>query len=928
MSAGAAMQLQAAFSQHQQQQFQQHQQQQHHQRFPRRHSTAETFSGTNASGGYTKRTDAMTAAYQHAGWDGNADVYGNGLGTGGAAGLAREASYAALLHSQHAQLMGAHQSLPPPMMDQMPSVPGTKTPTSASFPRNYSSQRHTSFSGPSTTSSLSGPLSPSQTYMDSSPQAFFGGSSAPSATAANAFAAYGISSLQQQQQQQLSQASAAAAAAATAFAAAQQQLHHQQQQMQALDATAMMQSALQHPGMLLQQQQFPQQAASRPGPNSKQQHRRRAFSSDATLGMLGPAPNSHPPHANFPANAIVPPSNTSPTSSTASSPSGRSNGIAITGMNGSVMNPNAAAMHYGQHPMAINNGPLSPKSRSIAMAAAANAGVAAGQRMKDAGGLRNPLSPQRGPTNAGLMMMMAAPAAEGMTGGVDEGPSNGGRKVDREQKKVNLYKTELCRSWEETGDCRYGTKCQFAHSQDELRIVDRHPKYKTQMCKTFWDKGTCPYGKRCCFIHTSSNRGATDSLGNLLSPVDESTLIFGDPDLVFGGHYYDNPSAASSGSSTPTPSQQQQHQQQQQSASVPTTPTSASLVPPAGFGGPRRVSLERSMPLLPPPLPATSTSQQQQQQQQLIMESFALHSVPEEEDDDGPTVPQSVTTNVERLMLEKLRISPPVLPSPSPPSSGPVAGSLPNGGAVKKPPLGRLAGTVGSLPRLNGISAFHPVQQQQPSQLEEGASAPPHSPFAGTPYPFSAGGSVSNGGGYFDFGTAVSSGMSLGSSVSTPLASVADVSSLLVSTSAPSPTDGFPASSGNRRTRSVTQPIRMYGSLPRDSTSSSFGTTMGGPLSPVMTPSSFSSYEAFVPLIPPSSSSSSSSSALSMSIASQSLAVGSPPRGGGGNGERKVGVVGERRPSAPVVGTGAVGGGLVGREDEFENHLMAFRRLG
>ncbi|KAJ3036773.1 hypothetical protein HDV00_002385 [Rhizophlyctis rosea] len=75
-------------------------------------------------------------------------------------------------------------------------------------------------------------------------------------------------------------------------------------------------------------------------------------------------------------------------------------------------------------------------------------------------------------------------------------------RVDQSLKKLSLYKTELCRSWEETGYCRYASKCQFAHSESELRPVDRHPKYKTEMCKTFWEKGTCPYGKRCCFIHT------------------------------------------------------------------------------------------------------------------------------------------------------------------------------------------------------------------------------------------------------------------------------------------------------------------------------------------------------------------------------------------------------------------------------------------
>lgn len=73
------------------------------------------------------------------------------------------------------------------------------------------------------------------------------------------------------------------------------------------------------------------------------------------------------------------------------------------------------------------------------------------------------------------------------------------------EKKTSLYKTELCRSFEVTGHCKYGNKCQFAHSDAELRGVDRHPKYKTELCKTFWEKGVCPYGKRCCFVHTSKD---------------------------------------------------------------------------------------------------------------------------------------------------------------------------------------------------------------------------------------------------------------------------------------------------------------------------------------------------------------------------------------------------------------------------------------
>ncbi|OBZ79031.1 Zinc finger protein zfs1 [Grifola frondosa] len=82
-----------------------------------------------------------------------------------------------------------------------------------------------------------------------------------------------------------------------------------------------------------------------------------------------------------------------------------------------------------------------------------------------------------------------------VNGSIGNGPSANNRKL-------GLYKTELCRSWEEKGSCRYGAKCQFAHGEDELRKVTRHPKYKTEICRTFWVSGSCPYGKRCCFIHT------------------------------------------------------------------------------------------------------------------------------------------------------------------------------------------------------------------------------------------------------------------------------------------------------------------------------------------------------------------------------------------------------------------------------------------
>ncbi|CAD6891423.1 unnamed protein product [Tilletia laevis] len=89
------------------------------------------------------------------------------------------------------------------------------------------------------------------------------------------------------------------------------------------------------------------------------------------------------------------------------------------------------------------------------------------------------------------------------------GDSQGHGGPSPNNRKLNLYKTELCRNWEEKGTCRYGVKCQYAHGDAELRHVQRHSKYKTEICRTFWRTGSCPYAKRCCFIHTT----ATDTTG-------------------------------------------------------------------------------------------------------------------------------------------------------------------------------------------------------------------------------------------------------------------------------------------------------------------------------------------------------------------------------------------------------------------------------
>ncbi|KAB0337971.1 hypothetical protein FD755_025403 [Muntiacus reevesi] len=67
------------------------------------------------------------------------------------------------------------------------------------------------------------------------------------------------------------------------------------------------------------------------------------------------------------------------------------------------------------------------------------------------------------------------------------------------------YKTELCRPFEESGNCKYGEKCQFAQGFHELRSLTRHPKYKTELCRTFYTIGFCPSGDLHAF-------GARDTL--------------------------------------------------------------------------------------------------------------------------------------------------------------------------------------------------------------------------------------------------------------------------------------------------------------------------------------------------------------------------------------------------------------------------------
>ena len=63
------------------------------------------------------------------------------------------------------------------------------------------------------------------------------------------------------------------------------------------------------------------------------------------------------------------------------------------------------------------------------------------------------------------------------------------------------YKTELCKNWQ-AGECKFGSKCSFAHGVEELTEKKHLPSnYKTKICKQFHEELYCPYGARCQFIH-------------------------------------------------------------------------------------------------------------------------------------------------------------------------------------------------------------------------------------------------------------------------------------------------------------------------------------------------------------------------------------------------------------------------------------------
>jgi hypothetical protein len=64
------------------------------------------------------------------------------------------------------------------------------------------------------------------------------------------------------------------------------------------------------------------------------------------------------------------------------------------------------------------------------------------------------------------------------------------------------------------GCCKYGKKCSFAHTRDELRNVSQNTKV-WKACKNFHLLKFCSYGSKCQYLHNEVILLDKDDLGKI-----------------------------------------------------------------------------------------------------------------------------------------------------------------------------------------------------------------------------------------------------------------------------------------------------------------------------------------------------------------------------------------------------------------------------
>jgi len=83
------------------------------------------------------------------------------------------------------------------------------------------------------------------------------------------------------------------------------------------------------------------------------------------------------------------------------------------------------------------------------------------------------------------------------------------------QAKPDLKKTSLCRN---AGNCSLGSSCSFAHSSKELRESSRRIP-----CKWYL-QGSCSHGKSCRFSHSTSSSYSSSTPSSPTTTCSESLL--------------------------------------------------------------------------------------------------------------------------------------------------------------------------------------------------------------------------------------------------------------------------------------------------------------------------------------------------------------------------------------------------------------------
>ncbi|KAL0560664.1 hypothetical protein IC582_001073 [Cucumis melo] len=93
---------------------------------------------------------------------------------------------------------------------------------------------------------------------------------------------------------------------------------------------------------------------------------------------------------------------------------------------------------------------------------------------------------------------------------LDSGSGGGGK---------NQYRSDICRYWEDSGSCRFGNKCQFAHGKEDLRPGRLPVRTKTKFSET--------YGSKFRNNHSLSGISATtttQSNSNLVDTITKTEL--------------------------------------------------------------------------------------------------------------------------------------------------------------------------------------------------------------------------------------------------------------------------------------------------------------------------------------------------------------------------------------------------------------------